>query len=99
MFLQESFKKSRVLSRLHYFENGNENEIISNKLVEFEISATAYIIGESLVTYQIGYVANRSARSKASFFHRKIKNSINENITKNIISRLVLLEFMRILAF
>ena len=33
-----------------------------NQLVEFEISVTAYIIGESLVAYQIGYVADRCPR-------------------------------------
>ena len=36
--------------------------MISNKLVEFEISATAYIIGESLIAYQIGHVADRCPR-------------------------------------
>ena len=33
--------------------------MISNKVVEFEIFATAYIIGGSLVAYQIGHVADR----------------------------------------
>ena len=33
--------------------------LLLNQLVEFEISATAYIIGESLVAYQIGYVSDR----------------------------------------
>ena len=37
-------------------------QMFSNQLVEFEISATAYIIGESLVAYQIGYVADRCPR-------------------------------------
>ena len=32
------------------------------KLVEFKIFATAYIIGGSLVAYQIGYVADRCSR-------------------------------------
>ena len=31
-------------------------------MVEFEIFATAYIIGGSLNAYQIGYVANRGPR-------------------------------------
>ena len=35
-----------------------------NELVEFEISASAYIIGESLVAYQIGYVAHRYPRGQ-----------------------------------
>ena len=30
--------------------------------LKFQISATAYIIGESLVAYQIGYVADRCPR-------------------------------------
>ena len=36
--------------------------IISNYLVEFKIFATAYIIGGSLVAYQIGYFADRCPR-------------------------------------
>ena len=36
--------------------------MILNSLVEFGISATAYIIEESLVAYQIGYVADRCPR-------------------------------------
>ena len=31
-------------------------------MVEFEIFATAYIIGGSLVAYEIGYVAERCPR-------------------------------------
>ena len=37
----------------------NDNKII---LVELKNVATAYIIGGSLVTYQIGYVADRCPR-------------------------------------
>ena len=36
--------------------------MISNYLVEFEIFTTSYIIGGSLVAYQIGYVADRCPR-------------------------------------
>ena len=36
--------------------------MISNYLVEFEIFAIVYIIGGSLVAYQIGYVADRCPR-------------------------------------
>ena len=35
---------------------------ISNQLDEFEIFVTAYIIEDSLIAYQIGYVVNRCPR-------------------------------------
>ena len=36
----------------------------------FEIFATAYIIGGSLVAYQIGYVADKCPRSQFEFLYR-----------------------------
>ena len=45
-------------SRLEFM--WNPISLILNVLLAFEIPATAYIIGESLVAYQIGCVADRS---------------------------------------
>ena len=36
--------------------------MISNQIVEFEVSATVYIIGESLFAYERGYVVGRCSR-------------------------------------
>ena len=52
---------------------------ISNKLGEFEIFVTAYIIGGSLVAYQIGYVIDRCPRRQFQTLISQIMQ-LNSNI-------------------
>ena len=53
--------------------------MISNELDEFEIFVTVYIIGGSLVGYQIGYVVDRCPRRQFQTLISKIM-PMNSNI-------------------